>query len=190
MHIVKQYAIWFKDKRNKIIILEGKGYNECVRCLFKALLISTNKEFLNTMKVDKRLWTQKKQVAIYWYKDVLDATETSYNNINAENLWDAPKATSRTRKKDGATDAHILALIANWSSSWAKVLMEIIAPQNKTWVGNIRTSKEKPSAIRWQGMRRHTMSATRNLTSKTLVLPQGMHEQGQLQKEEGPRASE
>ena len=50
----------------------------------------------------------------YSYKDVLDAAETLYNNIDAEKLWDAPKVTSQTEKKDEATNenAHILALTA------------------------------------------------------------------------------
>ena len=54
-HNVKKYSIWFKDTRAEIISLEGNAYNEYVRCLFKALLTSTNQEFLDTMKFEKRL---------------------------------------------------------------------------------------------------------------------------------------
>ena len=92
-HNVKKYSIWFKDKRAEIISLEGNLYNKYVGCLFKALLTSTNQEFLDTMKTKKRLWTQGKQKAGYSYKDVLDVAETSYNNIDAEKLWNVPKAT-------------------------------------------------------------------------------------------------
>ena len=94
-HNVKQYTIWFKDKRNKIISLEGNIYNEYICGLFKALLTSTNKEFLDTMRVEKRLWTQGKQVANHCYKDVLNAAETLYDNIDAEKLLNAPKVTTR-----------------------------------------------------------------------------------------------
>ena len=113
-HNVKKYSIWFKDTRAEIISLEGKHYNEYVRCLFKALLTSTNQEFLDTMKVEKRLWTQGKQKADYLYKDVLDAAETSYNNIDAEKLWNAPKETIPTEKKEEATkeNTKIVALTA------------------------------------------------------------------------------
>ena len=54
------------------------------------------------MKVKKRIWTQGKQVAKYCYKDILDAAEMSYNNINAEKLWNAPEVTTPAEKKDEA----------------------------------------------------------------------------------------
>ena len=113
-HNVKKYSIWFKDMRAKIISLEGKHYNEYVRCLFKALLTSTNQEFLDTMKAEKRLWIQGKQKADYSYKDVLDAAETSYNNIDAENLWNAPKTTVPTENKNDEIkgNSEIVALTA------------------------------------------------------------------------------
>ena len=88
--------------------------------MFKALLTSTNADFLDTMKVEKRLWTQGKKAKTYCYKDVLDAAETSYNNIDAEKLWDAPEATSRTEKKDEATDAHLLVLTAKLEQLMSK----------------------------------------------------------------------
>ena len=113
-HNVKKYSIWFKDMRAEIISLEGKGYNEYVRCLFKALLTSTNEEFIDTMKAEKRLWIQGKQKAKYSYKDVLDTAELSYNNIFAEKLWNAPKLTTPTEKKVEITKegAAIVALTA------------------------------------------------------------------------------
>ena len=41
-HHVKKYSIWFNGTRSDIISLEGKAYNEYIRCLFKALLTSVN----------------------------------------------------------------------------------------------------------------------------------------------------
>ena len=113
-HNVKKYSIWFKDTRAEIISLEGKLYNEYVRCLFKALLTSINQEFIDTIKVEKRLWTQGKQKANYSYKDVLETAEISYNNIDAEKLWSVPKITTKDEEKGKviAEDAKYIALAA------------------------------------------------------------------------------
>jgi len=56
---VKAYHTWIADTRTSIIKGEGL-YNEYVRSMFRTCLTVDNEEFVDAIKVEKRLWTQAK----------------------------------------------------------------------------------------------------------------------------------
>ena len=52
---------WITDARTSIIKEEGEGlYNEYVPSMFRTYLTVDNEEFVDAIKVEKRLWTQAK----------------------------------------------------------------------------------------------------------------------------------
>ena len=86
---VIKYNTWFVDTRQDIIKEEGKGYNEYLRSMFRAYLSSNNKEFVETIKEERRKWIQGKLGKTYSYIDLMDLGRLSYNNL--EDIEEEPK---------------------------------------------------------------------------------------------------
>ena len=86
--ILKKFNSWFKEQRESIIRDEGKDkYNKYTRSLFKTYLTATNEEFLDTMKDEKRKWTQGKCPANYSHREVMKVATKAYNNIKSAKEW-------------------------------------------------------------------------------------------------------
>ena len=82
---VIKFNTWFDDTRKSIIKEEGNGrYNEYLRSLFKTYLGCANGEFIETIKDEKRKWTQGKLPADYDYRDLLELGRVTYNNISQD----------------------------------------------------------------------------------------------------------
>ena len=55
-----------------IIKEEGDGYNEYLRSMFRAYLSCDDNEFADTIKDERRKWTQGKLGTSYTYRDLMD----------------------------------------------------------------------------------------------------------------------
>ena len=88
---VIKFNTWFDDTRKSIIKEEGKGrYNEYLRSLFKTYLGCGNMEFVESIKDEKRKWTQGKLPPMYDHRDLLELGRVTYNNISQdEDGWKA-----------------------------------------------------------------------------------------------------
>ena len=86
---VIKFNTWFEDTRKSIIKEEGQGrYNEYLRSLFKTCLGCANTEFVESIKDEKRKWTQGKLPPTYDYRDLLELGRVTFNNITQdENGW-------------------------------------------------------------------------------------------------------
>ena len=82
---VIKFNTWFDDTRKSIIKEEGEGrYNEYLRSLFKTYLGCANSEFVESIKDEKRKWTQGKLPPMYDYRDLLELGRVTYNNISQD----------------------------------------------------------------------------------------------------------
>jgi hypothetical protein len=82
---VIKFNTWFDDTRTSIIKEDGEGrYNEYLRSLFKTYLGCANSEFVESIKDEKRKWTQGKLPPMYDYRDLLELGRVTYNNISQD----------------------------------------------------------------------------------------------------------
>ena len=87
-NIVK-YNTWFEDVKKRIIKEEGAGkYNEYLRNLFRAYLVSGDKEFVLAVKEEKRKWTQGKLPTTYDYNDLMELGRLTYVNLVDDGTWE------------------------------------------------------------------------------------------------------
>lgn len=82
---VVKFNTWFDDTKKSIIKEEGEGrYNEYLRSLFKTYLGCTNQEFVESIKDEKRKWTQGKLPPTYDHRDLLELGRVTFNNISQD----------------------------------------------------------------------------------------------------------
>ena len=60
-------------------------YNEYVPSMFRTYLTEDNEDFVDAIKVEKRLWTQGKQLKGYSFRDLMQTAIATYNNLVASN---------------------------------------------------------------------------------------------------------
>ena len=109
---IKTFNKWFKDKSSAIIREEGKDkYNEYVRIIFKTYLTVKNQEFLDTLKDNKRKWSNEKCPATYTYRDVMKVAMKTYNNLKASKEWEVTKKETEDRLRMFSRAS----LISTWS---------------------------------------------------------------------------
>ena len=102
---VVKFNTWFEDTRKSIIKEEGQGrYNEYLRSLFKTYLGCANVEFVESIKDEKRKWTQGKLPPTYDYRDLLELGRVTFNNISQdEEGWGMGESTAGQKKATGTT---------------------------------------------------------------------------------------
>ena len=99
---VVKYNTWFEDIKKEIIREEGAGkYNEYLRCLFRAYLTCSDKEFVDAVKDEKRKWQQGKLAANYAYSDLMELGRLTYVNLLEDGTYDK---SSRTPDKEKSQD--------------------------------------------------------------------------------------
>merc|ERR1740124_2039321 len=98
-NIVK-YNTWFKDMRDRILKEEGEGYNKYLRSMFHVYLASDNTEFVDTIKNERRRWTQGKLGADYTYLDLMELGRLTYNNLIEKDSWNGKPAKSKDAEKN------------------------------------------------------------------------------------------
>ena len=85
---VKAYHTWIVDARTSIIKEEREGlYKQYVRSMFRTYLTVDNEEFVDAIKVEKRLWTQGNQLKGYSFRDLMQMETATCNNLVASNEW-------------------------------------------------------------------------------------------------------
>ena len=101
---VIKFNTWFDDTRKSIIKEEGEGrYNEYLRSLFKTYLGCGNMEFVESIKDEKRKWTQGKLPPMYDHRDLLELGRVTYNNISQdEDGWKANEMDTGVRNTTAA----------------------------------------------------------------------------------------
>ena len=62
-------------------------------------LTSSNEEFFDAIKAEKRMWSQGKQKADYSHRDVMLTATTTYNNLLAEKNWKVPDNGSKPKEE-------------------------------------------------------------------------------------------
>ena len=93
---VVKFNTWFDDTRKSIIKEEGPGkYNEYLRSLFNTYLGCANIEFVESIKDEKRKWTQGKLPPTY----LLELGRVTFNNISQdEEGWKMGDLSGEKRK--------------------------------------------------------------------------------------------
>ena len=76
-------------RRDKIIKEEGDGYNEYFCSMFRVYLSCKERDFVDTVKDERRKWTQGKLGLKYLYRELMDLWRWTYSNILDEYLWNA-----------------------------------------------------------------------------------------------------
>ena len=129
---IKAFNTWFDDKRKAIIKEEGEGkYNEYTRSIFKTYLTSKNTEFVDTIKAEKREWSNGRKPDTYSYRDVMKLARTTFNNLNAEKNWNNYQDNEKLKESKIDDDPKYLALTAQ-----IERLEKTINTNNNTKKGN------------------------------------------------------
>ena len=97
---IVQYNTWFDDTRELIIKEEGDGYNEYLRSMFRAYLSCDDKEFADTIKDERRKWTQGKLGTSYTYRELMDLGRLTYNNLLDEGSWNSKASAKKSDEKN------------------------------------------------------------------------------------------
>ena len=97
---IVKYNTWFDDTRELIIKEEGDGYNEYLRSMFRAYLSCDDKEFADTIKDERRKWTQGKLGTSYTYRDLMDLGRLTYNNLLDEGSWNSNGSAKKSDEKN------------------------------------------------------------------------------------------
>ena len=86
---LKKYHTWLEDCKTQIDREEGDiNYKEYLRCVFRTYLTSTNKEFREAIKDDKRKWVTGKLAKTYTYRDLIANGLLLFNNEVASGSWE------------------------------------------------------------------------------------------------------
>ena len=137
---IKTFNKWFNDKRSAIIREEGKNkYSEYTRVIFKTYLTAKNQEFLDTLKDEKRKWSNGKCPSTYTYRDVMKVAMKTYNNLKSSKEWEVTK-------KETEEEAKFLALCAEVEELKRKSCAAVQnQPKNKN-----NGSENQPSKYAWK----------------------------------------
>ena len=102
---IVKYNTWFQDMRDEIIKEEGSDrYDEYLRNLFKAYLNCPDAEFVDTIKFEKRKWTQGIQKEEYSFRDLLELGRLTYNNLVQDGTWKGDIKSAIKPKRTECTD--------------------------------------------------------------------------------------
>ena len=97
---IVKYNTWFQDTRDSIIKEEGDNrYDEYLRNLFHSYLTYKDQEFVDTIKFEKRKWSQGQQKDDYTFRDLLELGRLTYNNLVEDDSWEGDdKVTAKVDK--------------------------------------------------------------------------------------------